>query len=78
MSDQTVTLIANGDLRLSANRNCWPEQEKVEAAVTQAIEAEGYRVVRGHPYDAHKEHGFIDSQQHGRAGVAEGLIQDRN
>ena len=66
MNEKTVTLIANGDLRLSANRKCWPEQEKVEAAVTQAIEAEGYRVVRGHPYDAERGHGFIDSQKHGR------------
>ena len=66
MSEKTVTLIANGDLRLSANRKCWPEQEKVEAAVTQAIEAEGYRVVRGHPVDPAKKHGFIDSQKHGR------------
>ena len=66
MSKKTVTLIANGDLRLSANRKCWPEQEKVEAAVTQAIEAEGYRVVRGHPVDPEKKHGFIDSQKHGR------------
>ncbi len=67
MSEKTVTLIANGDLRLSANQKCWPEQAKVEAAVTQAIEAEGYRVARGHPYDADKKHGFIDSQKHGRA-----------
>ena len=67
MSEKTVTLIANGDLRLSANQKCWSEQSTVEAAVTKAIEAEGYRVVRGHPYDAEKKHGFIDSQKHGRA-----------
>src|SRR5690606_9077327 len=53
-------------LRLSANRNCWPEQAKVEAAVTAAIEAEGYRVERGHPFDPEKGHGFIDSQHYGR------------
>ncbi|HEX7072290.1 MAG TPA: hypothetical protein VF190_15865 [Rhodothermales bacterium] len=66
MSKGTVTLIASGDLRLSANRNCWPEQAKVESAVTAAIEAEGYRVERGHPFDPEKGHGFIDSQHYGR------------
>ena len=64
---KTVTLIASGDLRLPANRNCWPAQRDVEAAVTRAIEAEGYRVERGHPYDPEKQHGFIDSQKHGQA-----------
>ncbi|HET6567193.1 MAG TPA: hypothetical protein VFG50_04450, partial [Rhodothermales bacterium] len=62
----TVTLIASGDLRESANRMCWPEQQKVEAAVTKAIEDAGYRVERGHPYEPEKGHGFIDSQKYGR------------
>ncbi len=61
-----ITLIASGDLRLSANRNCWPEQEKMESAVIRAIEAEGYEIARGHPYDPLKRHGFIDSQTYGR------------
>ena len=63
--EKTVTLVANGDLRLSANRACWPAQEAVERAVTRAIEAEGGRVRRGHRYDEAKGHGFIDSQRHG-------------
>lgn len=62
----TITLLASGDLRLSANQTCWPEQQKVEEAVTRAIEAEGFRVERGHPYDPEKGHGFIDSQKYGR------------
>ncbi|MFC1746868.1 fucose isomerase, partial [Candidatus Neomarinimicrobiota bacterium] len=66
MSRSTVSLIANGDLRLAANQNCWPEQDKVEQTVTKAIAGEGYQVVRGHPYDPEKKHGFIDSQNHGR------------
>ncbi len=61
-----VTIIASGDLRLSANRTCWPEQEKVELAVAQAIRSGGCHVVRGHPVDANKGHGFIDSQKYGR------------
>ena len=66
MESDAITLIASGDLRLAANQECWPEQEKVEAAITDAIEAEGYAVERGHPYDPEKKHGFIDSQAYGR------------
>ena len=58
-------LIANGDLRLSANRACWPEQQRMEARLAKALAAEGWQVVRGHPCDAAKGHGFIDSQKHG-------------
>lgn len=58
-------LIANGDLRLSANQVCWAEQAKMEAALTKAIQAEGWKVVRGHGYDKAKKHGFIDSQKMG-------------
>ena len=61
-----VTIIASGDLRLSANQTCWPEQESVEAAVARAIRSSGYNVVRGHPVDTNKGHGFIDSQKYGR------------
>lgn len=60
-----IYLIANGDLRLSANQNCWAAQEAMEAQVIAAIEREGHRVVRGHPFDPAKGHGFIDSQKRG-------------
>jgi hypothetical protein len=36
-----VLLVASGDLRLSANQTCWPEQEKVEAALSQAVREAG-------------------------------------
>jgi hypothetical protein len=62
---KSVVLIASGDLRLSANRVCWPAQERVEAAVTKAIENCGVNVVRGHAFDEAKGHGFIDSQKMG-------------
>ncbi|HXB73450.1 MAG TPA: hypothetical protein VNY05_34750 [Candidatus Acidoferrales bacterium] len=61
----TVIIIANGDLRLSANQRCWSAQAAVEAAVTNAIRREGRDVRRGHPCDAEKGHGFIDSQKYG-------------
>lgn len=61
----SVVLIANGDLRLAANRVCWPAQERVEQAVTRAIESFGVKVKRGHPVNSMKRHGFIDSQKYG-------------
>jgi hypothetical protein len=62
---KTIYLVANGDLRLSANQKCWPVQAEVEAAVTAAIRARGHEVKRGHDYDPTKQHGFIDSQKRG-------------
>ena len=62
---KTIYLVANGDLRLSANQKCWPVQAEVEAAVTGAIRARGHEVKRGHDYDPVKQHGFIDSQKRG-------------
>jgi hypothetical protein len=62
---EPVYLIANGDLRLSANQKCWPAQHQAEEAVMAAIRAQGREVVRGHGYDAAKGHGFIDSQKRG-------------
>ncbi|MGA2599330.1 MAG: fucose isomerase [Bryobacteraceae bacterium] len=63
--EQPIILVASGDLRLSANRKCWPAQERVEAAVIAAIAREGRQVKRGHPYNPEKQHGFIDSQKYG-------------
>jgi len=61
----TVILVANGDLRLSANRKCWKEQKLMERALTAALRREGWRVHRAHSYDPIKRHGFIDSQKMG-------------
>jgi len=60
-----VTLIASGDLRLSANQACWQAQKELEAELTKAIELAGYSVVRGHKYNASEKHGFICSQKQG-------------
>src|SRR3989440_4193757 len=60
-----VYLMANGDLRLSANQKCWPEQKKMEAALTQTLQAAGWKALRAHPYDRSKQHGVIDSQKLG-------------
>src|SRR5271157_4586282 len=61
----SVVVIANGDLRLSANQKCWPAQARAEEAVIHAIRSEGHEAKRGHPCLAEKGHGFIDSQKYG-------------
>jgi len=58
-------LLSNGDLRLSANQKCWPEQAKMEAVLTKVLKAEGWTVLRAHGFDNLKQHGFIDSQKMG-------------
>jgi hypothetical protein len=60
-----IYLVANGDQRLSANQKCWPEQARMEAALSKVLAAEGWKVVRAHPYDKVRKHGFIDSQKMG-------------
>src|SRR6201981_2916646 len=61
----TVYLVANGDLRLSANQKCEPAQAAMEKALVEAIQKEGFSVNRAHPLDQKKGHGFIDSQKMG-------------
>jgi len=65
-----VLLVANGDLRLSANQACWPAQEAMEAALTAALAKLGGRLVRAHPYKPELKHGFIGSQKEGMAVFA--------
>jgi hypothetical protein len=62
---EPVILVANGDLRLSANQKCWPAQARAEEAVINAIRREGRAVRRGHQVDPAKSHGFIDGQKRG-------------
>ncbi|HKE24134.1 MAG TPA: hypothetical protein VKB88_17335 [Bryobacteraceae bacterium] len=62
---ETIYLIANGDLRLAANRQCWAAQQQAEQAIMEAIRREGRTIERAHPYDPERQHGFIDSQKHG-------------
>ena len=60
-----VLVVANGDLRLSANQVCWPAQEQLENDLTAAVDACGYRTVRAHPFKPAEKHGFIGSQAEG-------------
>lgn len=63
--DKTVYLIASGDLRSSANQNCWKAQEEMESMLGAALKEQGWKVIRGHKFDLQKGHGFIDSQKMG-------------
>ena len=75
LKPKTAYLIASGDLRLSANVVCWPEQEKMETALGKALALEGWGIRRAHAFDRAKGHGFIDSQKMGM-DVFRGLDPD--
>jgi len=60
-----IYLVASGDLRLSANQQCWPAQRDMEKAITIAFTNQGYKIVRGHAYDEKLQHGFIFNQRMG-------------
>jgi hypothetical protein len=62
---KTVLLVANGDLRQSANEKCWPAQAAMEARLTEVAASLGAKLVRAHPYKADVKHGFISSQKEG-------------
>jgi hypothetical protein len=58
-------LVANGDLRLSANQNCWAAQKQMENELTAAVKQCGWDLKRAHPYKQDEGHGFIGSQAEG-------------
>jgi hypothetical protein len=62
---ETIYLVANGDLRLAANRQCEAAQAAMERKVVAAVERLGGEVRRAHAFDPEKGHGFIDSQKRG-------------
>ena len=62
---KTILLLANGDLRQSANEVCWPAQQAMERKLTAAVARFGHRLVRAHPYKPALKHGFIGSQREG-------------
>ncbi|WP_428938545.1 fucose isomerase [Fontivita pretiosa] len=75
LKKKQIQLIANGDLRLSANQKCWPEQAKMEEALKRVVAEMGYELIRGHPYKPDEGHGFIASQKEGMCVFA-GLDPD--
>ena len=64
-SKKSVTLIANGDLRHTANAVCWAAQQEMEKTLAGAVATLGHKLVRAHGYKADVKHGFISSQKEG-------------
>jgi hypothetical protein len=62
---KTIHLIANGDLRVEANRTCEAAQAEMEKQLVAAVEKQGAAIKRTHSFDPEKKHGFIDSQKYG-------------
>ena len=60
-----VVLVTSGDLRLSANQECWAAQAELERQVTEVFAMEGIEVVRAFPFNPVEKHGFISSQRMG-------------
>ena len=58
-------LVANGDLRQSANQVCWPAQAALEQMLTEAFLEEGIQLRRAHAYNPALKHGFISGQRMG-------------
>jgi hypothetical protein len=71
LGKRKVLLVANGDLRLSANQKCWPAQAKMEETLTAALATAGYELIRAHPFKESEQHGFISSQKEGMKIFAE-------
>jgi len=65
VASNEVLLVANGDLRQSANKVCWAAQENLEKMLTEAFAAQGIRLRRAHLYDPELGHGFIYNQRMG-------------
>ena len=63
--NKTIYLLANGDLRASANQKCEREQLLMEAKLAKALRREGWTVKRAHGFRKEVGHSFIDSQKYG-------------
>jgi L-fucose isomerase-like protein len=63
-SDEAI-LVANGDLRQSANQVCWPAQAALEEMLTEAFREEGITLRRAHSFNPALKHGFISGQRMG-------------
>jgi len=64
-SENTIYLVASGDLRISANQVCWPTQAEFEKKLSELFTEKGFKVIRAHQYDPIEKHGFISTQRMG-------------
>ena len=67
---KSIRLVANGDLRQSANEATWSGHQAMEHQLTAAVARLAYKLVRAHPYKPALKHGFIASQKEGMAVFA--------
>ncbi|KAA0972069.1 fucose isomerase [Aureimonas fodinaquatilis] len=70
MSGKEIVLFASGDLRPSANVQCWPAQSAMEEKLGEVVASMGFEIRRGHPYKAEEKHGFLASQREGMDAFA--------
>lgn len=70
-----VYLVASGDQRPAANLAGWPTQKEMEQKLEAALGALGIELLRAHPEDPRKGHGFIDGQRMG-LDVFNGIPKD--
>lgn len=59
-----IHLVASGDLRESANVQCWPAQKAMEDKLIAVFAELGHELIRAHPVKP-QGHGFIASQREG-------------
>lgn len=65
LKTKTLYLIANGDLRATANQKCEDAQLAMEQRLITVLVAEGFKVIRAHGFRKEVGHSFIDSQKYG-------------
>ncbi|WP_257285546.1 hypothetical protein [Endozoicomonas sp. SESOKO1] len=66
LGEKEVFVIANGDLRDTANKNCWEVQHQFEGKLEAALKEKfGFSVRRAHPVKEDQGHGFISNQREG-------------
>jgi L-fucose isomerase-like protein len=66
----SIYLVASGDLRESANLQCWPTQKAMEEKLGEVLTSLGHDLKRAHP-EKPSGHGFIASQREGMDVFAE-------
>src|SRR5690606_41879654 len=72
IDSKLVVVVCSGDLRPSANLNCWTMQQQMEEKLNGALANLGWSSKRAHGYDEEKGHGFID-YQHGGVKIFRGI-----
>jgi len=65
-----IALFASGDLRLSANQQCWAAQNAMETKLGEVLAKAGYTVRRAHGFKQDEGHGFLSSQREGMDAFA--------